>query len=75
MLDPSTIISALKKQNTVTLEWEHFISSPSPSIDLKYFRQLPAETLKKMKDVLNAPKNLMIIPTSIYLEAIYHPCS
>lgn len=36
------------------------------------FRQLPAEILKKYKDIINAPTNLAIIPTPLHAQVIYH---
>ena len=42
---------------------------------LTRFRQLSAEGLKEIKDAINTPENLMIIPTSIHALVIYYSCS
>ena len=35
-----------------------------------YLSKLPAETLKEIKNTLNAPENLRIIPTELHAKVV-----
>ncbi|KIM35507.1 hypothetical protein M413DRAFT_32450 [Hebeloma cylindrosporum] len=50
VLDPSTVVASLKKQEITTVE------------------QLPVGALEELRDAINSPENLRIIPTSIHLQ-------
>ena len=49
------------------------ISTPSLIDWLIYFRQLPAEALKEIKDAINAPENLRIVPTLVHEQVVIKP--
>ncbi|KIM35506.1 hypothetical protein M413DRAFT_32450 [Hebeloma cylindrosporum] len=53
VLDPSTVVASLKKQEITTVE------------------QLPVGALEELRDAINSPENLRIIPTSIHLQGVF----
>ena len=72
-LEPSTVISALAKNNITTVElvlraYPQSFSSTNSYAEFFYYSQLPNTALARMKEIMNNPNNVSIAPIDVVEE-------